>query len=257
MDVGFIGSGNMAAAMARGWAQAGPDSPSRMFFTDSGSGRAAALAEETGGSALASNQDLVGRSEIVVLAVKPAALETVAGDLPAPAVLLSLLGATPLDRLAANFPGSGVFRLMPNLGVEVGKGVICMASDETLAEHTSARVKALLGSIASVHELDDGLIDAATAAMGCSPAYFAVIAEALVGKSVEHGLDPRLASRLVGETMAGTAELLANRSPSEVRGAVASPGGSTEAGLEALAEAGGAQAIRAAFEASIARMRGV
>lgn len=256
MIVGFIGSGNMAAAMARGWAGAEADAPAQMLFTDSGSGRATALAAEVGGEAVATNEELVERSDFVVLAVKPAALEGVATSLPAPRAVLSLLGATPLETLAAQFPDSTVIRLMPNLAVEVRTGVICMAEPDGADGEIVAESRVLLESIASVYDLPDDQMDVATAVMGCSPAYFAVVAAALGQEGASGGLEPETAIRMVGESMAGTAELLRRRTPFEIETAVASPGGSTEAGLEALAAAGGADAFRKAYEASIARMRG-
>lgn len=255
MIVGFIGSGNMAAAMARGWQQA-DRGPSEMLFTDSGSGRARALAEEVGGRAVESNRELVERSDFVVLAVKPAGLEQVARELPAPRAVLSLLGATPLEKLAAQFPDSAVIRLMPNLGVEVRRGVICAAYPEGLDPEIAAEARGLLEGISTVFELPDDRMDVATAVMGCSPAYFAVAAQALAAEGVAGGLEPEVVGQMVAESLAGTAGLLTHRSPFEIQVAVASPGGSTEAGLEALAAAGGAEAFRAAFEASLARMRG-
>lgn len=242
--------------MARGWAEAEENAPAEMLFTDSGSGRATALAEETGGRAVPSNEELVAQSDFVVLAVKPGALEEVANELPAPRAVLSLLGATPLEKLAAQFPGSTVIRLMPNLAVEARLGVICMAEPEGADSGIVGEARELLSSIATVHDLPDESMDVATAVMGCSPAYFAVIAEALGKEGTAGGLDPDVAIRMVSESMAGTAELLRRRTPFEIQVAVASPGGSTEAGLEALAAAGGAEAFHQAYEASIRRMRG-
>ena len=89
--------------------------------------------------------------------------------------------------------------------------------------------------------------------MGCAPAYLALAVEALADAGADAGLDPELARELVVETTAGTAELLRIRHPADVRDAVASPGGSTEAGLEAL----DAEGAREAFEAAVApRWRG-
>lgn len=246
----------MAAAMARGWSQASEDSPTEMLFTDSGSGRATALAGEVDGKAVATNEELVERSDFVILAVKPSALEAVAESLPAPRAVLSLLGATPLADLASRFPDSTVIRLMPNLAVETRKGVICMADPEGADPGIVEQSRELLGSIATVYELPDEHMDVATAVMGCSPAYFAVVAEALGSEGAAGGLQPEVAIRMVSESMAGTAELLRRRTPFEIQTAVASPGGSTEAGLEALAAAEGAEAFRKAYEASISRMRG-
>lgn len=256
MIVGFIGSGNMAAAMARGWRTGAPGAPSRLLFTDRGSGRARALADEVGGEALATNLDLVEASDVVVLAVSPGQLDEVAAEIGSPAMLLSLLGAIPLERLTEAFPDSEVFRLMPNLAVEVGKGVICVAEGGDPDGSDREGVMQALEALGEVIELDDSLMDPATAMMGCSPAYFAEVAQALADVGSSNGLEPETAVRMVSLSMAGTAELLARRTPFEISTEVAHPGGSTEAGLEALEAEGGSQAFRAAGEASLDRMAG-
>lgn len=246
MIVGFVGSGNMAAAMARGLR----DEVSRMLFADSGSGRAAGLAAELGGTAVDSNAELAEKADVVVLAVKPAKLDEVAAELTAAKVVVSLLGATPLERVSAAFPGAEVVRVMPNVGVEVGKGVLCLAGCP------DPGLRAALESLGHVVELPDSQFDAATAMMGCAPAYLALAVEAIADAGAEDGLDEELARELVVETTAGTAELLRIRHPADVRKAVASPGGSTEAGLEALDREGAREAFAAAVRASLERMRG-
>lgn len=245
MVIGFVGSGNMAAAIARGWAGEGE----RMLFSDSGSGRAEALAAELGGE-VAGNAELAAAAELVVLTVKPAKLDEVAPQLGAARRLVSVLGATPLARLRAAFPAAEVLRVMPNVGVELRRGVLCVAGD------AAAETRALLARLGLVVELPDELIDPATAVMGCSPAFFALVVEALAGAGAEAGLDPALARELVVETMAGTAELLRIHDPAALRRAVASPGGSTEAGLQALDREGAAPAFAAAVAAALERMRG-
>jgi pyrroline-5-carboxylate reductase len=92
--------------------------------------------------------------------------------------------------------------------------------------------------------------------MGCSPAYFALVADALASAGAADGLAAETSLAMVAETLVGTGELLKARSASEIQVAVASPGGSTEAGLEALLGAGGPEAFEAAAAASLARMRG-
>lgn len=246
MIVGFVGSGNMAAAMARGLA----GEVEGLLFTDSGSGRAGELAAELGGEAVGSNSVLAAKADLVVLAVKPAKLEAVAAELAAAKVVISLLGATALKRVAAAFPGARVIRVMPNVGVEVRRGVLCVAGDLT------PEVRALLDGLGHVVELPDAQFDAATAVMGCAPAYLALAVEAIADAGAADGLDEELARELVVETTAGTAELLRLRHPADVRRAVASPGGSTEAGLEALDREGARGAFEAAVRASLERMRG-
>jgi pyrroline-5-carboxylate reductase len=231
--------------MARGWA----GEFEGMLFSDSGSGRAQALAEEFGGEAV-SNGELARRADLVVLAVKPARLEEAAAELSAVKIVISLLGATSLERVATAFPRAEVIRVMPNVGVEVRKGVLCIAGPEA----PEAREK--LGLLGHAVELPDAEFDAATAVMGCAPAYLALAVEALADAGAKAGLDEELARELVVETTAGTAELLRLRHPADVRRAVASPGGSTEAGLEALDREGARRAFEAAVQDSLERMRG-
>jgi pyrroline-5-carboxylate reductase len=245
MIVGFVGAGSMAAAMARGLV----GEADGMVFTDSGSGRAAELARELDAEAVGSNRELAGRADLVVLAVKPANLEAVADELGGAKAVLSLLGATSLDKVGGLFPEAEVARAMPNLAVEVRRGVLCVAGA------LGPEVRGLLEVLGHVVELPDSELDAATAVMGCAPAYLALAVEAIAAAGAAAGLDEELARELVVETTAGTAELLREHHPADLRAAVASPGGSTEAGLEALEREGAEGAFKEAVRASLERMQ--
>jgi pyrroline-5-carboxylate reductase len=235
----------MAAAMARGWA----GEFEQMLFSDSGSGRAEALADELGGET-ATNAEIASRADLVVVAVKPAKLDAVAPELATAKRIVSVLAAVSVERLKAAFPRGEVLRVMPNVGVEVRKGVLCIAGS------ASKEVLGKLSALGHVVELPDEDFDAATAVMGCAPAYLALAVEAIADAGAVDGLDPELARELVVETTAGTAELLRIQHPADLRRAVASPGGSTEAGLEALDREGAGAAFEAAVRASLERMRG-
>jgi len=243
MVIGFVGSGSMAAAIARGWAGEFEE----MLFSDSGSGRAQQLAEELGGEAVDS-EEIASRADLILLAVKPNKLEEVAPQLAGVRRVVSVLAVVPLEQLRAALPSAEVLRVMPNVGVEVRKGVLCVAGD------ADQEVRAKLALLGHVVEIPDSDFDEATAIMGCAPAYLALAVEALADAGAAAGLDPELARELVVETTAGTAELLRVRHPADVRKAVASPGGSTEAGLEALDREGARAAFEAAVEASLRRM---
>jgi pyrroline-5-carboxylate reductase len=246
MIVGFVGSGSMAAAMARGWA----GEFERMLFSDSGSGRARELAEELGGEE-ASNEEIAKRADLVVLAVKPGKLDEVAPQQVEAKEVVSVLAITTLEQLRAALPGADhVLRVMPNIAVEVRQGLLCAAGSAS----DGAREK--LGVLGQIVEIPEGDFDAATAVMGCSPAYLALAVEAIADAGAADGLDAQLARNLVVETAVGTAELLRRHDPAELRKAVASPGGATEAGLEALDREGARRAFEAAVEASLERMRG-
>lgn len=236
----------MAAAMARGWAGHGD----RLLFSDLDADKARKLAAELGGEAVVSNAELAERADVVVLAVKPGTLAEAAGELSGAGAVISILGATPLEKVEASFREAEVGRIMPNLAVEVGGGVLCISGT------FGAEVRGRLDALGYVVELPDSQIDLATALMGCSPAYFALVTEALVSAGLEAGLEEDLAEKLVVEAAAGTGSLLRIRRPTDLRISVTSPGGSTEAGLDALEREGAREAFGAAVRASLERMRG-
>lgn len=239
MVVGLVGSGNMARALARGWGRP-------VLCTDVVAGRASALASEVGGEALPTNAELAARADLVVLCHKPAQLEAVAAEVaPDAGAVVSILAATPLSALKAEYPERPVYRVLPSTPVEVRRGAVVLARDEEQDAATDAAVRDLFEGLGRVVVLDDGLVDTAMALMSCAPAYVALVAEAQVDAGVRGGLPADGAAELVVETLAGTAELLARGGYDTlaVRRQVTSPGGATARGLDAL-ERGG---VRAAF----------
>lgn len=240
MQIGLIGAGNMARALARGWAEP-------VLCCDSGSGRAAALAAEVGGEALPTPLEVARRSDLVVLCHKPHGLEEVAAAIRSEArAIASVLGATPVAALQAAYPATPVFRLMPNTPVEVRRGITCYCRAEGVDATLEATVLELFGRVGDVVVLPERQMEAATAMSGVGPAYWALLAEAQVDAAVRQGLPAQLAGRLVAQTMGGTAELLHAREHDtlRVRREVTSPGGSTARGLAALERAG----VRSAFQ---------
>lgn len=237
MTLGFIGGGNMARALARGLGEP-------VLVTDGGSGRAALLAGELGGEAVSSNALLADRVEILILAHKPAQLEAIATEVSGRAGrVISLLGATSLERIRAAYPAAEVVRAMPNTAVEIGEGVTCLCVDG--APQLGALARELFERVGTVVELPERLIDVATTVSGVAPAYVALIAEAWIDASIRHGLPPGPAAELVGASLRGSAALLCARSMDTlgVRREVTSPGGMTARGLQALERSG----LRAAF----------
>ena len=247
MQIGLIGAGNMARAMARGWGEP-------VLCSDSGSGRAQALVDELGGEAL-SNREVAERADVVVLCHKPYQLGPVAREIGDPEKpIASVLGGTPTARVQREYPTSQAFTFMPNTPVEVRRGVIIYAerdpdSSGPVDSETENQLLELFERLGTVVTLPERLLDAATAVTGVGPAYQALLAEAQVDAAVRHGLTAPLASRLLVETLAGTAELLKTRDYDTltVRREVTSPGGSTARGLDALERAG----VRSAFQDAI------
>lgn len=221
-------------------------------------GRAAALAAETGGEALATNRELAERADLVVLCHKPGQLEGVAADIAGPAsAVLSILGGRTLTDLQAALPDTPVARAMPNIAVEIGRGVVCYARGAAVDDELDGRLRELLGRLGTVVDLDDRLMDPATGVTGVAPAYMAVIVEAWIDSAVDHGIPADLAGPMVLDAAAGALELLRAREGDTVgvRRAVTSPGGVTAAGLGALERAGLRAAFADAMDAVMDRFR--
>jgi pyrroline-5-carboxylate reductase len=240
MQVGFIGAGNMARALARGWGDP-------VLCTDAGSGRAQALADELGGEALRSNRELAERADLVILAHKPAQLAEVAWEAAGAAkAVVSLLARTSQADVRSAYPGVPVFRVEPNTAAQVRRGVFAFAEADAQEDaDLRERVRELFARLGTVVDVPERLMEVAGAISGVGPAYWALLVEAQVDAAVKAGLPAPLASTLVMETMAGSAELLRARGGDTLamRREVASPGGTTARGLAAL-ERGG---VRAAF----------
>jgi pyrroline-5-carboxylate reductase len=254
MRLGFVGAGNMAGGLARGWAAAKgePGVPEAMLFSDADHGKAEALAEEVGGEAIEGNVALADQSDLVILAVKPNVLDEVAPDLvQAGTPVISILAGTPLKALHEAMPSIDLTRVMPNLGAQLRQAVLCVVYGPTVGQTERKRAAELLGLVGEVIELDESLIDAATAIMGCSPGYLALMAEILVQSGVKEGLSENQTKRMVARAMSATGGLLELRDPAELKRAVASPGGMTEAGLKALEAHDLKGALQAAVDASL------
>jgi pyrroline-5-carboxylate reductase len=246
----------MAAALARGWAGA-EQPPEAMLFADAGSGRAVNLAKEVGGDAVSRVGELPERSDVIVLAVKPAAFDAVAAEVSGEApALISVLAGVSGSRIQQAFPGVPAVVAMPNVAVEVRRGVTCYVRPTGGDSGRGEELVKLLGQLGTLVPVDEAQIEVAGAIMSCSPAYIALVSEALATAGEAEGLDAALSHQLVVDTLAGTAELLRSRDPAAIRHAVASPGGATEAGLDALAKRELEAAVQEAVEASLERMRG-
>jgi len=262
MQIGLIGCGNMARALARGWGRP-------VLCADPVAERARSLAAEVGGEALASNAEVAARAELLVLCHKPAQLAAVAAEIGAGKTpVASILAVTPLAALREAYPGRPVYRFIPSLPVEVRQGAVVQAAEpgavpgdpssstadggadaERAALDTA--VAELFAELGTLVVLDDALLDVATGLMSCAPAYVALVAEAQVDAGVRRGIPAAQGAQLVVQTLAGTAELLRRRDydTMAVRREVSSPGGLTARGVDALERAGLRRAFSDALDA--------
>jgi len=238
----------MATALARGWGDP-------VLVADALPGRARALAAAVGGEALEGNAEVFARADLVVLCHKPAQLAQVAADAGElrPAIV-SVLGSTLRADVAKAYPGSAVFRVLPNLPVEVRRGTLCWVPDPSADAALAAELEALFARLGRVVAIDERLVETAMALTSNAPAFVALVVESMVDAGVRHGMPAELAGEMALETLAGTAELLRARGGDTlaVRRAVTSPGGSTARGLAALEAGGVREAFAAAVEAIVA-----
>jgi pyrroline-5-carboxylate reductase len=243
--IGLIGAGNMASAMVEGWLRAEPERAERILVTDRGSGRAARLAAERGVTQASSNAELVDRADVIVLAVKPTDVERVLRDLSGrigrDKALASVAAGVETVTLESILDDDvPVFRLMPNVGVQVGSGTVCLAPGRHAHTVAEAHVLDWLRLLGTVVELPERQFDAATALSGSGPAFIALVVEAFEDAGIVSGLTHAKARELILTTMTGTAALLAesDMACSELRRMVMSPGGTSAAGLAQLERAG-------------------
>ena len=248
MRLGFIGAGNMASALARGIGEPA-------LVADIDAGKAQALAIELGGEAVGSNAELAQRADAVVLCHKPKQLDEVAAEVAgAAAAVVSILAAVSTDQLGRAYPGTPVYRFIPNLPAEVRKGVLCYVPGPGAGQGPESEVLELFGRVGAVIALDaEPLIEPAMALMSCGPAFMALVAESFADAGAAHGLDRDDALRMTVETMAGTAAYLSahDYDTETIRTKVATPGGTTEQGLISLEERGLRDVCRAAVDSVV------
>lgn len=252
MKLGFIGAGNMASALARGVGEAA-------LVFDIDSAKASELAAELGGEAVGSNAELAERADAVVLCHKPPQLAEVAADVAGRAeVVVSILAATGTGAISDAYPGAAIYRFIPNMPVEVRRGVLCYVGGPGSGDGPEEEILALMGRAGEVVRLpDEPLIEPAMALMSCGPAFMALVAESFAEAGAAHGLEPEAAMRMVVETMGGTASWLAEHGydGQDLRARVATPGGTTEKGLIRLEESGLRELARTTVDAVVEATR--
>lgn len=227
----IVGCGNMGGAMLQGWLNGGLD-PSRFTIVDP------ALQAAPEGVTLLREVPDRGFG-VVLLGVKPQLLDAVAAQVSeavgSGTVLLSILAGVELATLNARFPDNGgIVRVMPNLAAAIGKSPLALAA-LGLGEDERSALESLLAPLGSPEWLDsEALFDAVTALSGCGPAFVYRFIDALAAGAVALGVPAEQAQRLALSTAEGAALLAASspHGPAELARRVASPGGSTQAGLD-------------------------
>jgi pyrroline-5-carboxylate reductase len=255
----IVGGGKMGGALLggllrSGWAELAdvavvePVAERRDELTESFPGLRVLHAPEAGVLA-AEGERIVG----AVLAVKPDVAEGACRALAATGVnrVLSIVAGVPSARLEAALGGEpAVVRAMPNTPALVGAGVTAISGGAFATSQDLSWAEDVLSAVGTVVRLPERLLDAVTGLSGSGPAYFFLVAEALMEAGVQMGLSREVSRTLVVETMRGSAELLAEtgQDPEALRAMVTSPAGTTAAGIRTLE----ARAVRSAFMEAVA-----
>ena len=258
--IAMIGGGQMALALAEGFCRAGLLAPGDIAVHDPHEPARERLAARVPGIGfVATGGEAAAAAPIVFLAVKPqqaaVACREVAAALGREAVLVSIVAGLSTTKLAALTGTRRIIRVMPNTPCLVGRGVSVVCGTPEVPTAVRDRVRALLGAVGHVHDVDESLMDAVTGLSGSGPGFVARFVEALAAGGMQAGLPEPLALALAIETLAGTGALLeqTGEHPAEIRGRVSSPGGTTLAGLAVLDDRGGTAAITAAVVAAATR----
>jgi len=258
--IGFLGAGQMATALAQGFVRAGLADGSQLVASDPQPAALARFVELTAGRPAADNRQVVAQADVVFLAVKPQQALAVLGDLRGQVgrdtLVVSIVAGIRQATLAQTLGGDARWvRVMPNTPCLVGAGACGYCLGERATAQDAALVAQLLGAVGTAHQLDEKLLDAVTGLSGSGPAFIYQVIEALSDGGVRVGLPRAIATQLAAQTVVGAAQMVLSTGehPAVLKDRVASPGGTTIAGLQAL-EAGGLRAaLMAAVEAATRR----
>lgn len=237
----IIGAGNMGGALLAGWLAKGLITPARLAILDPTPGEDASRAISDGATHLLPGAAIPESIRTVMLGIKPQLYTkikaTLASDLNDEALILSIMAGISLENLQTSFPNNPVIRIMPNMPASLSKGMSgYVAAPNVSAAHRDA-VEALLGASGAVVQVhSDAQIDSVTAISGSGPAYIFHLCEAMSEAGEKLGLDPIVSAQLARQTIIGAAAQLeqSDKSASDLRQAVTSPGGTTQAALDVL-----------------------
>lgn len=248
--IAIVGAGRLGESLLRGFLSSDWRTSGELVVTSRREERRAELHERFGVEVTADNAAAVTGAGLVILAVKPQDMATVLGEIAGVVspeqTLLSVAAGTTTASIESHLPaGARVVRAMPNAPALVHEGIAGLCGgDHARAEDLDVADEALghLGGVVRVAESD---MDAVTALSGSGPAYFALLAEAMIDAGLLLGLSREVSTRLVVQTMFGSALLLRdeNLHPVELRESVTSPGGTTTRAIRELERSG----VRAAF----------
>lgn len=263
-ELGIIGAGNMAEAIARSVVAAGVVARDQIVAADVSAVRREIFARQIGVKAVEQNDQAARGANIVLLSVKPQqmrnALEAIGSAVSDQTLIVSIAAGISSSFIEKNLnPATPwrVVRAMPNTPMLMGKGMVALARGKHASEQDLKAARRIFEAGATVLELDESKMDAVTAMSGSGPAYFFYLVEQMTQAGVTLGLGEQEARVLATRTCIGAAAMLeeSTEPPQELRKKVTSPGGTTQAALEVLESRGWGEILVAAIQRAAERSR--
>jgi pyrroline-5-carboxylate reductase len=260
--IAILGTGHMGGAILGGLSQR-PGTFAGIRVTSATAATAATLVGD-GVEARSLEEDpnsnywAVEEADIIILGVKPhylvELLKDVAPHAPESAVMVSIAAGITLGQMERIWPGALV-RTMPNTPSQVGKGVTGLSAGSRVSDDQVRSVREVFETVGSVLQVEESSLNALSTFSGSGPAFVYFFIERFVEVALEHGFTTKQATTMVQGTFAGAMDLLesSGKTPQELREAVTSPGGTTQAALEVYEAADLNAIIRKASAAAIAR----
>jgi pyrroline-5-carboxylate reductase len=257
---GFLGAGQMATALARGWLAAEFVTPDRIRASDPVAQAREAFAAETNSRVGANNLEVVGVSDLLILAVKPQSMPSLLVEirphLTPKHLIVSIAAGVTIKQIAGSLGSKRrLIRVMPNTPCLIGASASGYAAGEAATEDDLKLIDRLLNAVGRAYRLPEHLLDAVTGLSGSGPAYVYLMIEALSDGGVRMGLPRDVATGLAAQTVLGAARMVleTQQHPGVLKDKVTSPGGTTIAGLHALERGGFRAALIDAVEAATKR----
>ena len=239
MNIGFIGTGNMGSAMIKGIVKAGITPATNIYMSDINVDKLNQLKEETGANILLNNNELIEKSDVIILAVKPNHLKTLLEGCKSSfnknKILISIAVGIPL-KFYKEIIGldKKVVRAMPNTPALVGEGMTLITYDSSITDEDAKVVTRILECSGKVDFLDEKLMSEVTALTSSSPAYVFMFIEAMADAAVLSGIPRANAYKYAAQAVLGSAKMVleTGKHPGELKDQVCSPAGTT---IEAVA----------------------
>ena len=241
LSIGFLGTGRMATALARGFIRAGLVTGKQVTGSDPLPAARDAFKKESGASTVKTNTDVARASNVLILATKPdqtaAALGEIRDEFRREHLLISIAAGVPIAKLEAALPvGARVIRVMPNTPALIGESATAYALGKSATAADGVLAQKLFSAVGVAMQVKESLLDAVTGLSGSGPAYVYQFIEALSDGGVAAGLPRDVATKLAAQTVLGGAKMVleTGQHPGALKDMVTSPGGTTIEGLHEL-----------------------